>query len=110
MQACYLLILVLVRPLTWTALSTFLLASADVHYSPGNQASGLQLRALPVGLPFPQELDLYLNDSVHACISPWLFLYPLCMMFTKVISDNNALETHEIQTSFTSSGVYYVDA
>jgi len=32
------------------------------HLTVENQASGLQLRALPVGLPFPQELDLNLND------------------------------------------------
>ena len=39
-------------------------ASADVvtHLTVENQASGLQPRALPVGLPFPQQLDLNLNN------------------------------------------------
>ena len=54
---------VLVRHLTRTALSTFLLVPMfTTHLTVENQASGLQLRALPVGLPFPQELDLNSND------------------------------------------------
>ena len=53
---------VLVRHLTRTALSTFLLVPMfTTHLTVENQASGLQLRALPVGLPFPQELDLNSN-------------------------------------------------
>ena len=80
-QACHLLTLVLARPLTQIALSTFLLVLMfATHLTVENQASGLQLRALPVGVPFPQELDLNLYDRVQACISPWLFLYPLCIM------------------------------
>ena len=64
------------RPLTQTALSTFLVVLMfATHLTVENQASGLQLRPLPVGLPFPQELDLNLNDRVLACISPWLFLH-----------------------------------
>ena len=64
------------RPLTRTALSTFLVVLMfATHLTVENQASGLQLRPLPVGLPFPQELDLNLNDRVLACISPWLFLH-----------------------------------
>ena len=62
-QACHLLILVLVRHLTRTALSTFLLVLMfTTHLTVENQASRLQLRTLPVGLQFPQELDLNLND------------------------------------------------
>ena len=59
----HVLIPVLVRHLTRTALSTFLLVLVFVtHLTVENQASGLQLRALPVGPPFPQELDLNLKD------------------------------------------------
>ena len=75
-QACHLLILVLARPLTQTALSTFLVVL--MYATPltvENQTSGLQLRPLPVGLPFSQELNLNLNDRVLTCISPWLFLH-----------------------------------
>ena len=55
------------RPLTRTALSTFLVVLMfATHLTVENQASGLQLRPLPVGLPFPQELDLNLNDRVQA--------------------------------------------
>ena len=81
MQACHLLILVLVKHLIQTALCTFLLVLMfSTQLTVENQASGLLLRVLPVGLPFHQELDLNLNDGVLACISPWLFLYPLCIM------------------------------
>ena len=50
------------------------LAGVYTHLTVENKNSCLQLKALPVGLPFHQELDLSLNHRVQACISPWLFL------------------------------------
>ena len=76
-QACHLLILVLVRHLTQTAPSTFLLV---LMFTTGKPGLRVTTRSTSVGLPFPQELDLNLNDRAHACISPRLFLYPLCIM------------------------------
>jgi len=52
----------------------------STHLTVDNQASGLLLRVLPVGLLFHHELNQNLNDWVQACISPWLFLYPLRIM------------------------------
>ena len=66
------------RPLTRTALSTFLLMFAT-HLTVENQASGLQLRALPVRLPFHQELDLNFPSLPPALLtlsSPPPFLPP----------------------------------
>ena len=47
--------------------SLYIPAGADICYSPhsGNQASGLQLRALPVGLP---SLDLMFDTTaIYSC-------------------------------------------
>ena len=88
-QACHLLILVLVRHLTRTSLYTFLLVLMfATHLTVENQASGLQLRALPVGLPFPQELDLNLNNWGYRLVLAHGYSCILCVscnMITRII-------------------------
>jgi len=100
---------VLVRHLTRTAFSTFLLVLMfTTHLTVENQASGLQLRAVPVGLPFPQELDLHLNHCEGTGLHVFGYSCILCVscnMITRTIIEKVMLAWS--QTSFSVQDIQF---